>query len=206
MNYPVALALEDLVPTLLAFAAFFLLAGLSPTPFRVRAGRLGAICIVAGGLAKCLWKLLVSAASTDVPWLEAALFPLMALGALLLLWALFRWPWWPFAALALLVLGGALLSMSMQPVFVLATAAVTALSVAGAIYAARRGRWPAVALYAVGVLAVLGLVPLRHSASHSTLTFQWIEQSVNTVAQGALLLAAWLTVRAYRPSASEVIA
>ncbi|GAB3850045.1 hypothetical protein [Dactylosporangium cerinum] len=69
-DYPVVLAVEDFVPTLLAMYGFWLLASLG----RVTPGRVGAVLIGAGGIAKSVWKLLVAGFDVDLPWLEGALF------------------------------------------------------------------------------------------------------------------------------------
>jgi hypothetical protein len=88
----------------------------------------------------------------------------------------------------------------MKPVFILATAGVTTVSVIGAVYAGRRRARTAIALYTLGIVLVTALVPLRNSPSHETLRMQWIEQGTNTFAQLAFLTAAWLTVRAHTDS------
>ncbi len=195
-DYPVVLAVEDFVPTLLALLGFWLLAGLAPAE-RVPAGRAGAVLIGLGGVAKSVWKLLVAAFGVDLPWLEAALFPLMSAGAVTLIWALLRTaPWWPFAAVYAAVAGGAAVAGSMKPVFILATAGVTTVSVIGAVYAGRHRARVAIALYTFGIVLVTALVPLRNHPSHETLRLQWIEQGTNTAAQLSFLIAAWLTVRA----------
>jgi hypothetical protein len=196
-DYPVILAVEDFLPTLLALCGFWLLASLCRES-RVPAARVGAVLIGAGGLAKSVWKLLVAGAGVDLPWLEGSLFPLMSAGAVTLIWALLPTaPWWPFAALYAAVAGGAVVAGSMKPVFILATAGVTTVSVIGAVYAGRRRARIAIALYTLGIVLVTALVPLRNSPSHETLRTQWIEQGTNTFAQLAFLTAAWLTVRAY---------
>lgn len=205
-DYPVILALEDYVPTLLALAGFWLLGGTSATiSARVAAiGRAGAVLIGAGGVAKSTWKLLLSAFGTDQPWLEQSLFPLMATGALAVLWSLHTTlrgrvaPWWPYTLLGVGVAAAAFATGSLQPTFIAATAGITLISVLGAVLAGRRRAWLAVALYVLGIVAVTGLVPLRGHPEHHTLAFQWIEQSTNTLAQAVFLTAALLTVRALR--------
>ncbi|GGM05894.1 hypothetical protein ACFFX1_26810 [Dactylosporangium sucinum] len=202
-DYPVALAVEDFVPTFLALAGFWLLAGLGPGLWP---GRAGAVLIGAGGVAKSVWKLLVAGFDVGLPWLEAALFPLMAAGAALLVWALAGAlrggrpvPWWPFALAYVAAVAGGLAVGGLRPMFFLATTGVTAISALGAILAGRRRAWGAIALFAVSFALVTALVPLRNHPEHETLTVQWIEQSTNTAAQLALVVAAWLTVRSYRP-------
>lgn len=212
-DYPVILALEDFVPTLLALAGFWLLGGASATIDRraAAAGRLGAVLIGLGGVAKSTWKLLLATFGLDVRWLEQSLFPLMATGALLVLWSLHttlrgrRAPWWPYALVGVGMAAGALASGSLQPTFIAATTGVTAISVLGAVLAGRRRAWGAVALYVLGVIAVTSLVPLRGHPQHETLAFQWLEQGTNTLAQALFLTAALLTVRATRNPAPRPV-
>ncbi|MET7704833.1 hypothetical protein [Micromonospora sp. NPDC005413] len=204
-DYTVLLALEDFVPTGLALVGFLILAGLSGriVPRVGPVARVGAVLIGLGGLAKSTWKLLLAGFSVDLPWLEAALFPLMAVGAVGLLWGLASAlrgrsvPWWPFAAVLAVTAGVATAYAIFAPVFALATTGVTAISVLAAVIAGRRGAWGAVALYVVGLTCVLLLVPLRNHPDHETLAMQWVEQGTNTLGQAALLVAAWLTARAH---------
>ncbi|BAL90951.1 hypothetical protein AMIS_57310 [Actinoplanes missouriensis 431] len=205
MDYPIALALEDFVPVIFGTAGFALLSQTAPTPAARRAGFTGAMLIGAGGIAKCVWKLGYAAGAGDWKLFEQALFPLMAAGATLLAWALAvtvrrgrRTRAWPFALVLGLCAAGSILAESLNPLFVAATLGVTAISVLGAIIAARYQQWWAVSLYVLGLVLVMGLVPLRGSDSHHTVAFQWLEQGINTSAQAALLVAAWLTLRAVR--------
>ncbi|GAB2921545.1 hypothetical protein GCM10027280_05890 [Micromonospora polyrhachis] len=204
-DYPVILALEDFVPTGLALVGFWILGGLSGrvVPRVGQIARVSAVLIGVGGLAKSTWKLLLAGFSIDWPWLEAALFPLMALGAAGLLWGLSSAlrrrsvPWWPFAAALATAVVVATGYGTIEPVFAFATTGVTAISVLAAVIAGRRRAWGAVALYVAGLAFVLLLVPLRDHPDHETLAMQWVEQGTNTLAQAALLVAAWLTARAH---------
>ncbi|MBB2944412.1 hypothetical protein FB565_004141 [Actinoplanes lutulentus] len=205
MDYPIVLAVEDFVPVILGSTGFALLSRTAPTPRAQQAGLAGAILIGLGGVSKCIWKLAYSAEIGDWTLFEQALFPLMAAGATLLAWALAvtvrhgrRTHAWPFALAFALCVAGAIFGQSLNPLFVAATLGVTAVSVLGAIIAARYQQWWAVSLYVLGLVLVMGLVPLRGSDSHHTLAFQWLEQGINTSAQAALLAAAWLTLRATR--------
>ncbi|BEL08105.1 hypothetical protein Q0Z83_062960 [Actinoplanes sichuanensis] len=207
MDYPIILAVEDFVPVIFGSIGFALLGRTAPTATAQRAGLAGAILIGAGGVAKCLWKLGYAAGVGDWTLLEQSLFPLMAAGATLLSWSLAvtvrrgrRTHFWPFASTFALCVAGSLLSGSLNPLFVAATLGVTAISVLGAVVAGRYRQWWAVSLYVLGLVLVMGLVPLRSSDEHHTLAFQWLEQSINTAAQGCLLVAAWLTLRATRPA------
>ncbi|MGW0432075.1 hypothetical protein ACWDV4_05960 [Micromonospora sp. NPDC003197] len=204
-DYTLLLALEDFVPTGLALVGFWILAGLSGlvVPRVGPVARISAVLIGLGGLAKSTWKLLLAGFSIDLPWLEAALFPLMAFGAAGLLWGLASAlrgrgvPWWPFAATLATAVVVAIGYGTIEPVFAFATTGVTAISVLAAVIAGRRRAWGAVALYVAGLTCVLLLVPLRNHPDHETLAMQWVEQGTNTLAQAALLVAAWLTARAH---------
>ncbi|MEV0898825.1 hypothetical protein [Actinoplanes sp. NPDC049802] len=207
MEYPILLALEDFVPVIFGTAGFALLARTAPTEPARTAGLAGATLIGAGGIAKCVWKLGYASGAGDWKLLEQALFPLMAAGAVLLSWSLAvtvrrgrPTRFWPFALAFGLCLAGSVAAGSLDPLFVAATLGVTAVSVLGAIVAGRYRLWWAVSLYVLGLVLVMGLVPLRSSDSHHTVAFQWLEQSINTAAQGCLLVAAWLTLRASRPA------
>ncbi|MEU4562810.1 hypothetical protein AB0F72_30905 [Actinoplanes sp. NPDC023936] len=211
MDYPIVLALEDFVPVIFGTAGFALLSRTAPTPRARRAGLAGAMLIGAGGIAKCVWKLGYAAGAGDWKLFEQALFPLMAGGATLLAWALAvtvrrgrRTQAWPFALALGLCAAGSIVARSLNPLFVAATLGVTAVSVLGAIIAARYQQWWAVSLYVLGLVLVMGLVPLRGSDSHHTVAFQWLEQGINTSAQAALLIAAWLTLRAFSSDRSPV--
>lgn len=212
-DYTVILALEDYVPTLLALAGFWLLGAASAAIDQraAVAGRGGAVLIGLGGVAKSTWKLILATFGADVHWLEQSLFPLMAAGALLVLWSLHttlrgrRAPWWPYALVGVGVAGAAGALGSVQPAFVAATTGVTAISVLGAVLAGRRRAWGAVALYVLGIVAVTSLVPLRNHPQHETLGFQWLEQGTNTLAQAVFLTAALLTVRAATSAAARPV-
>ncbi|MEV4414052.1 hypothetical protein [Catellatospora sp. NPDC049609] len=205
-DYPVILALEDYVPTLLALAGFWLLGGASRRidPVAAVLGRAGAVLIGLGGVAKSTWKLLLSGFGTDWPWLEQSLFPLMATGSLLVLWSLHTTlrgritPWWPYALIGVAVAGAAVGTGTLQPTFIAATTGVTLISVLGAVVAGRHRAWLAVVLFVLGIVGVTSLVPLRSHPEHHTLGFQWMEQGINTIAQALFLIAAVLTVRAAR--------
>ncbi|BCJ40797.1 hypothetical protein GCM10010168_91790 [Actinoplanes ianthinogenes] len=203
MEYPVVLALEDFVPVIVGFLGFALLGRMGPAKAARRAGVAGAVLIGLGGTAKCAWKLVYASGGGDLAVLEQSLFPLMAAGACLLSWSLAvtirrggRTQIWPFAVAFLIGVGGSAAAGSLHPMFVVATFAVTAVSVLGAIVAARYRQWWAVSFFVLGLVLVTSLVPLRQSPSHETLAYQWLEQSLNTSAQALLLVAAWLTTRA----------
>ncbi|GHJ47976.1 hypothetical protein Cs7R123_53180 [Catellatospora sp. TT07R-123] len=189
-----SLAVQDFAPALLAFLGYLLLA---PSAL----GRVGALLMGLGGLAKSTWKLLHAGWSIDVPWLDDLLFPLLAAGGVLLAIALhrrLRWSWWPLAAAGLVAAGLAVKQMSVQPAFIAATAFVIWISIVGAVWAWRNGEALAAALFPISVLAVLALVPLRNHPASDALAFQWVQQGVNTMAQLIFCVAGALTFRAVR--------
>lgn len=190
----VALAVEDFAPTLLAFAGFLLLA---PSAL----GRIGAVLMGAGGASKSSWKLLHAAWSIDVDWLDDLLFPLLAAGGLLLAMSLHKslqWWRWPLLLIGAGVATLAVQARSVQPAFIFATAIVIWISVLGAIRAWKHGNALAAGLFPVSVLAVIVLVPLRGHAASDALAFQWVQQGMNTMAQGIFFVAALLTYRAVK--------
>jgi hypothetical protein len=195
----VALAVEDFLPTLLAFAGFLLLA---PSAL----GRIGAVLMGAGGASKSTWKLLHAAWATDVSWLEDLLFPLLAAGGLLLAVSLHRaLRWWssPLVIAGALVAALALVERSVQPTFVFATVIVVWISVLGAVRAGKHGHGLAAGLFVVSILAVMALVPLRGHAASGSLAFQWVQQGTNTMAQAIFCVAALLTFHAVRRGPAE---
>lgn len=198
-DYPVVMAVEDFLPVMLAFAGFWLLA-----PDRV--GRVGAVLLGLGGLCKASWKLLVAAWGVDLPWLEAALFPLMALGGLLLAGALHRQlglPWWPYPVAGGIAVAAIVFTGSLQPAFILATLLVVIISALGAIFAWRHGNVLAAVLYPISIIAVTALVPLRNAAGAETVSHQWIQQATNTIAQAVFFAAALLTVLAVQKGRTD---
>ncbi len=136
----------------------------------------------------------------DFERLEQALFPLLATGFSLLAWSLLSgvreraMAWWPFAAVWALAVIGALAQRTVRPLFfttVLLSLAVTAY----AIRLAQKGHErPAIWLFAAQVFGSLTLVPLQRL--EPTLAVQWLEESINTVAQGAFALGAWRVLSA----------
>ncbi|GIH05460.1 hypothetical protein Rhe02_35270 [Rhizocola hellebori] len=195
----VGLAVEDFVPTLLAFLGFVLLA---PSVL----GRLGAVLMGAGGAAKSTWKLLHAAWGMDVPWLDDLLFPLLAAGGLLLAVSLHRsLRWWssPLVIAGALVAALAVVQRSVQPTFVFATVAVVWISILGTVRAAKHGSGLGAALFPVSILAVMALIPLRGHAASGSLAFQWVQQGMNTMAQAVFCIAAVLTYRAVRRSRTD---
>jgi hypothetical protein len=189
-----ALALEDSLPVVLAGLGVFWLTTASAD--RVLA-RLGTGLVLAGGSAKVLWKLAAAGFGVDLASIDTLLFPLLGAG---------------FACVVAALLGQRALALS-GPAAVLAAVAVQAtwpclvLTVVAStttyVLAIRRGFHQrdlvAAALVCLTLVAAYGLVPLATQETQ-TLALQWLEQSINTVAQGAFALGAFrLATRQGRP-------
>ena len=201
-GYTIPLALFDYVPVLLGGLGALLLSRASwrRTPAVRPYALLGTALVVTGGACKATWKLLVASGVGDFERLEQALFPLLATGFSLLAWSLLSgvreraMAWWPFAAVWGLAVIGSVATRPVRPLFfttVLLSLAVTAY----AIRLAQKGHErPAIWLFAAQVIGSLTLVPLQRL--EPTLAVQWLEESINTVAQGAFALGAWRVLRA----------
>ncbi|MFG2867508.1 hypothetical protein [Streptomyces sp. NPDC048338] len=218
LDYPLALAVEDFVPVVLTGLGAALLTG----PLRRHSARtgltgtVGTALILLGGLSKAVWKLVVALDGPDLQVLNKALFPCLSAGFLLLAHALLTLPaargpepaggrltppLWGFAAAwtATGVVG--LLLTSTAPHLVLTIVAVTVCAVR-LILLARSDR-DAVAAAAGGLwltgMYVLGPLAARPDQS---VALQWVEQSANTLTQGALVLLAWRLARLRRTAPS----
>ncbi|MFI6043820.1 hypothetical protein ACIA8C_19480 [Nocardia sp. NPDC051321] len=205
MDYPIALAAEDFVPVLLITAGVVLLRRLARAPATTLL-TVAAALICAGGLAKSTWKLIVAAGGADLTWLEALLFPCQTAGFGVLSLALAahrggtRPPRWLSAlvpGLAAACGAGAMLAGGMRPL-VLSTAVFATVAAVYLIVLARdRGDTVAAGLFGIQLLGMFGLSQLS-GVPEQTVALQWIEQSINTAAQAAFLLAAWRVSRTHR--------
>jgi len=180
------LAVHDFVPVALAGVAVTLVARRT----RWSGAYVGAAMVTAGGFGKAVWKLLFASDVADWPRLADALFPLLGPGFILL--AVAAWGYRSrhavVATVAAAAVGLAIPSIAdlYLPVTVLGATSLYAALVRDA---SRAGDRPTVVLLGASLLATYTLGPL--SSGDQTLTAQWVEQSINTVNQGAFALAAW---------------
>ena len=198
MSDPVAtvpLALFDLVPVLLAGAGCFALADLvrRRVPDLSGAAYAGSALVLAGGLAKVVWKLGVAAGWGDWAVLERGLFVLLAPGFVLLAWALAacagrRLPAAVPVGLILLAELGALALRSTGPLLAATVLAATATGLLGVLLARRAHDGVAATLFVGQLVLAFALVPL--AAPPHTIEKQWLEEVLNTFGQGAFALAA----------------
>lgn len=184
-EYGVALAIEDFVPVILAGAGLIAFSKIVPRP---ALAILGGILVFAGGLGKATWKLLVAmepCRQYDI--LEQLLFPCLAFGFALVLWAFIG----RSAALGvpLAAAGAALAVDAMWPMLIAAAVGAIALGVTAAERGRRAGDWRTTALFLVYIVGTLVLPPLAAQPEQAQ-WLQWIEQLTNTVVQGCFLLGA----------------
>ncbi|MFB4307449.1 hypothetical protein [Actinomadura sp. GTD37] len=204
-DYPIALAVEDFVPVALTAAGVALLRHKHPLV------PVAAVLVVAGGFAKATWKLIVALDGPDVRWLHEALFPLLAIGFTLLVFALareLRRPGHPAVLAAPLVaaLAASAVLRDSWPAMVWTIIAVTG---AGAMLlrsAVRADDRLGASLFGLWLAGQYLLGPMAARAEQS-IPLQWVEQSCNTLAQAAFAYAAWrLTMATRAPEAERAAA
>jgi hypothetical protein len=212
-----ALAIEDFVPVVLTAIGLALVVRMIRRADRGAGAwaAAGAVLVVAGGLARATWKLVMAAGGPDLVPLFLALYVFLAAGYLLFVMALWRgWqaangrrvrvPTWIPAAVALAVMlpltlilapaGGRIL-----PLLWLFTA--TCASVIASLLLARWARgigrpglgW----LFVISMIVTLMLNGLARAEAQSE-PLQWVEQLLNTLNQAAFMAGAFLLERATR--------
>lgn len=185
-EYGPALAAQDFVPVVLAGVGLVLLARVTSRP---GVAVLGGAIVFAGGLGKAVWKLLVALEPCRrYDLLEQLLFPCLAVGFALVLWAYLD----RVAVLAVPAAAGAVaVSLeAMWPMLVVAAVGAVVLGTTAARRAARAGDRATAGFFLVYVLGTLVLPPLA-ARPDQTEWLQWIEQLTNTAVQGAFVLGAW---------------
>lgn len=218
LDYPLSLALEDFVPVILTGIGATLLLG----PLRAhsasagRTGTAGTALVFLGGLSKATWKLLVALDGPDIQVLNKALFPCLSAGFLLLAHALLTLPaagehgpeavrrtppLWGFAAVWAATGAAGLLLTSTAPHMVLTIVAVTVCAVRLILLARSHGDSVAAAAGGLWITGMYVLGPLAARPDQSV-ALQWVEQSANTLTQGAFVLLAWRLTRCRRATRS----
>jgi hypothetical protein len=215
--YSLPLAVQDFVPVVLSAIGIVAIVRLVRRE-DAAAGQwaaLGAVLIVAGGLSRATWKLANALTGADVVPLFLALYVLLATGYLLFAVALWHgWqsardrrarlaPWVP-AVVALIVLLPATLVLAPQggrilPLLWLFTATAGSLVTSLILirWARGIGRRGLAALFVVNLVATLVLNGIARSDNQGE-AVQWIAQLLNTLNQGAFMLAAIGLERAAR--------
>ena len=210
-DYSLALALFDYLPVAMSALGLGLLAQLLS---RVLPGALGwllvgAGLVVAGGLSKATWKLIWVLTGQDIEVLDALLFICIAPGMILLAChaAAASWRWRNAAAAVhpgrnslllaapLLVAAGlaAAFAEGRAWFFVLLAAGATA-NIVLALMLVRLswvwGRRSTGAFFLLSILLTLGLSALAR-IPEQTAALQWLEETINLVAQGCFALGVW---------------
>ncbi len=206
VHYTVSLALVDFLPVALSGIGTALLARSAQR--RVAGvlswGLLGAALVTTGGACKAVWKIVIAATEIDIYWLDDLLFVFLLPGFALLAWALVsavrghQVRRTPFLGSVIFLAALALASHKVWPLLLGTAVFSITMTVAAAIVAKRANDNVAVGLFAfqltvVPLLAVLGSPSIAQSSGT-----QWVEESVNTLAQAAL---AYGALRLFRRTA-----
>ncbi|MCO5186210.1 MAG: hypothetical protein M9965_20005 [Anaerolineae bacterium] len=214
VTFTMGLALEDFVPVILSSLGLFILARMVDQ-FGRSAGRmayLGWALITLGGLFKALWKLIMALSNgqTDVAWMDLGLFLWMGTGFTFMAFAVWhaqrimrgkkapKNPWLaPIIIVALNGFGAVVVALTMSPadrwrfVFLgLTTIANVALAVLLIVQAYRQHQYGVMGLFVLNIVIVFALSGMARIPDQ-TIPLQWMEQILNTLAQGAFAVAAW---------------
>jgi len=206
VDYPISLAAEDFVPVLLTGAGVAML-----VPYLARRApgsgpraALGAALIFVGGASKATWKLVVALDGPDLRWLENALFPCLGVGFALLGHAALSVrtqrrpdtaqdaagtpPLWAFLAVSAGACAAAAAIRATWPVLLLTIVMSTITAIRLILLARDSGDTPAAALMGTWLLGLFALGPLA-SRPDQSIALQWTEQTCNTAAQLAFVVA-----------------
>ncbi|MGW0364670.1 hypothetical protein [Streptomyces sp. NPDC002990] len=218
-DYPLSLAVEDFVPVVLTGVGAALLIG----PLRkhgartaARTAAAGTALVLLGGLSKATWKLLVALDGPDVQGMDKALFPCLSAGFLLLAHAVLTLPpdgrgpgagrrpppLWGLASLWLAAGAAGLLLGSTVPNMVVAIVAVSVCGVRLILLARSDGDIPAAVAGGLWLSGMYVLGPLAARPEQSV-ALQWVEQSANTLTQGAFVVLAWRLAKRRRDLVSS---
>ncbi len=217
-TYSQSVALFDFIPVALSATGLLLLArGISfRHPPAANIAWLGAILVIAGGLSKASWKLILASTGHAIPTLENLLFILMAPGFIAIAFALGHtlraWqqpnqsaspPGVWLGACVMLTLAGGVATALLYPesrVWFFWLLAITTVANASLLFLAIRTsrwcslRWPIAALFVYNFVATLALSGLARLPP--TETTAWIQEGVNLTAQAALACGFWrLSIR-----------
>lgn len=213
LDFTLPLALYDFLPVIFTGLAMWALAGFAGRidPARYAMMLTGGGLVLAGGLAKALWKLIAALTGQDIGWLATLLFPLMAPGFLVVAVALSGAVsrlrggamalGWPLVWVLLGILAGAvgvrewLLDIPrgwFLPLLVCASIGnlVATVQLVRASLHLRRAWIVVLLVINLGMVVVLPPIAM---AGPSTLWMHWIEQTLTAVGSGCFAAAAfWL--------------
>lgn len=211
MEYTVSLALFDFLPVIFSGIGVLILAQMIGR-FDATSGKaayFAALLIVLGGLSKAVWKIIIATTGTDIVWLDDLLFVFLAPGFTLLSWSLWNAQqvmqgreiaknvWLrPLGVIALFGIGAVAAKLA-QPderywffiLLTLTTFANLAVSVLVIRQAKQQGQPVTMGLFIFNIVMVFALSGMAR-IPEQTIALQWIEESLNVLAQGAFALAA----------------
>jgi hypothetical protein len=170
--------------------------------------------VTLGGLTKAVWKLVIAATGNDLAGLDDLLFVFLGPGFTLLSWALWNAQlllagkavpqkiWLrPFAVIALFGVGavsaGIFVPQARYWVYILLTLTTFANLAAGILLirqARRQQLAVAAVLFLFNLIAIFALSGMAR-IPEQTIALQWVEESINVLAQGAFAFAAWQLVQ-----------
>jgi hypothetical protein len=212
MDYSISLALFDFVPVLFTGIALYYVWSMTRdhAPQHRYLALLGGILIVAAGLTKASWKMIIASTGTDVVWLSQLLFPLMAPGFILAMVAVLAIvrgangqtnPLW-LPIIPLVLIGGAFLWADyrifiaqiergwFQPLLLLVSvgnAVMIGLLVSASV---RRKKWLLAGLFFANIVMTFALQPIA-AMDNLSIAMHWLEQSLTAAGAGAFAYAAY---------------
>ncbi len=210
MQYTLSLALVDFLPvTFTAIGFYFLckmIAHINAEQGRVAA--FGAMLVVAGGLFKAVWKLLMASTGGEINirWMDDGLFAWMAPGYVLFAWSVWQTvravqkkktyhTWIAPVVICALALGGAYYlsaqagsrwELLLLIVMVLATVVASVLLIT---FAFRQKLKLAGVLFIINLICIFILSGMAR-IPEQTIFLQWIEESINTISWLCFAIAA----------------
>ncbi len=210
MEYTLGLALEDFAPVLLSFAGMWLVAGMVGKLHSTagQAAKIAAVLIGTGGLLKATWKLIIASTGNDLAWMDNSLFVFLAPGFTLMaaaLWAGQRglkgrgvnagiWAI-PLGIIAIFGIGAWFTAQNGGRTWVFVLLGLTTLAnTITSLLLIRQARWNSLSwvagFFALNLLLIYILSGMAR-IDPQTIPLQWTEQIINTLSQGAFLLASW---------------
>lgn len=228
-EYTLGLALEDFIPVIFSSIGLYLI-GRMVSQINGRLGHMalaGWLFVTLGGLLKAVWKLIMAVTATRVNliWLDKGMFLWMAVGFSLLAISL----WFVSSSLSpetqsrqawltvLIILGVTFAAVgaagfpdpavnSWRFILLGVMTAANIIFIVLLIQIARRlPHQTAVWLFVTNIVFVFLLSGLARIPEQS-IPLQWIEQIINTLAQGAFAYAAWAVARAHPAAVSGQLA
>lgn len=217
MEFTLSLAVLDFVPVLLTGIGFMYIIRMvfSILPAHGRIALLGGLLVVAGGLFRATWKLIMalSHGAVDVNWMENGLFVLMAPGYVMFAWSVWQVSrsvqgkkilnaWLVPVLISLLTLGISFYFYSSVPDSpswkrLLLTMTVLANFISGILlitFAFRQKLSKAGWLFVVNLVGIFVLNGLARMPEQSIL-LHWIDEGINTASWLAFAVAAWMVYR-----------